>query len=101
MTSYPGIDYGLGTTNRNPATGIRYGVIHARELPYWDEAEPNYGDATCPTGACYLMNTLDTPDENNRAYCPPPDWFDDDAIPFPIYSVETGELITPATLQES
>lgn len=31
-TNYPGIDYGLGKTNRNTATGIRYGVIHSNAI---------------------------------------------------------------------
>jgi hypothetical protein len=39
-----GIDYGLGTTNVDTATGIRYGVIHQGEiLQAWaDSSEPYY-----------------------------------------------------------
>lgn len=48
----------------------------------------------CAPGACYLINPCD---DGERAYCPGPDWFDDDSpAPFPIYSVATGELIKPA-----
>ena len=45
-----GIDYGMGTTNRDPENGIRYGVISQHSvLQAWaDSAEPDYGDACCP-----------------------------------------------------
>lgn len=45
-----GIDYGMGQTNIDKETGIRYGVIHQNEvLQAWaDESEPNYGDPHCP-----------------------------------------------------
>lgn len=47
----------------------------------------------CAPGACYLMNALDEPIENNKAFCFGHDWFDDGKAPYPVYSVETGELI--------
>lgn len=31
-TSYPGIDYGLGQTNRDHVTGIRFGIISQHDL---------------------------------------------------------------------
>lgn len=45
-----GIDYGLGRTNIDHATGIRYGVIsvHAITQAWYDTAEADYGDPTCP-----------------------------------------------------
>ncbi len=44
-----GIDYGMGTTNVDTATGIRYGVIPANDVPYiWDSVESDYGDPSCP-----------------------------------------------------
>jgi hypothetical protein len=45
-----GIDYGLGRTNINHVTGIRYGVIaQGSVLQAWaDSSEPDYGPATCP-----------------------------------------------------
>lgn len=48
--AYPGIDYGHGSTNRDPATGIRYGVIsqHSVGQAWFDEAEADYGKPTCP-----------------------------------------------------
>ena len=40
-----GIDYGMGKTNINHETGIRYGVIAARELgqSWYESAEYHYG----------------------------------------------------------
>lgn len=45
-----GIDYGLGRTNIDKATGIRYGVIsvHAITQAWYDSAEADYGSPTCP-----------------------------------------------------
>lgn len=44
------IDYGLGLSNIDHATGIRYGVISRHSVgEAWDEgAEPDYGDPHCP-----------------------------------------------------
>lgn len=46
----PGIDYGMGRSNVDHATGIRYGVIsqHAVSQAWCDSAEPDYGPAFCP-----------------------------------------------------
>ena len=48
--AYAGIDYGLGRTNVDVATGIRYGVISSHTIgQFWyEEAEADYGDPTCP-----------------------------------------------------
>jgi hypothetical protein len=45
-----GIDYGLGQTNIDHKTGIRYGVIgsHALMPEALDDFEPDYGDPSCP-----------------------------------------------------
>lgn len=45
MTNYRGIDYGLGRTNKDSATGIRFGVIPQNDvLQAWaDSSEPYYG----------------------------------------------------------
>lgn len=45
-----GIDYGMGRTNIDKKTGIRYGVIHQNEvLQAWcDSSEPNYGSVIDP-----------------------------------------------------
>lgn len=168
-TTYKGIDYGLGKTNRNSETGIRNGVISQNYVgqAWFDSSEAYYGKPHCPEcgselpedvndgdtcqcgnhikwvgeecfgdepishyyeqngysaecgesgdifvckspyftyaqfcspcapGACYLTNALDEPDDNNKAYCFGHDWFDDNKAPYPVYSVETGELVNP------
>lgn len=45
-----GTDYGMGLTNIDKNTGIRYGVIHHGEvLQAWaDSSEADYGKPTCP-----------------------------------------------------
>ena len=49
---YAGIDYGLGRTNIDQATGIRYGVIPANDLgeSWYESSEPDYGPPSC--GKC-------------------------------------------------
>lgn len=46
----PGIDYGLGHTNIDYKTGIRYGVIsqHSIMPEALDDFEADYGDPSCP-----------------------------------------------------
>lgn len=197
-TDYIGINYaGPGsTTNMDPETGIRYGVVPHHELgqSWYDDSKGNYGDPKCPEcegeaedivsfqnehpevdldewrvfsrwdteeyvcavcelifgpesafpeypfsfyyddryddggllaeqsgddpdifvmkspyftyaqfcspcapGACYLLNWLDgnNAEENNRAYCFGHDWFKEGIAPYPVYDVETGELVNP------
>jgi hypothetical protein len=50
LVSGAGIDYGLGRTNIDTETGIRYGVIsqHSVGQAWYDEAEADYGSPTCP-----------------------------------------------------
>ncbi len=45
-----GIDYGMGQTNIDEATGIRYGVISSHEvMQSWaDNSEGDYGKPSCP-----------------------------------------------------
>lgn len=49
-TEYAGIDYGLGQSNRNKQTGIRFGVIPANDVgqAWFDGAEASYGEPHCP-----------------------------------------------------
>ena len=51
-TNYAGIDYAgpNSTTNRDPETGIRYGIISANEVgqSWYDAGVSNYGDPCCP-----------------------------------------------------
>ncbi len=50
MTEYHGIDYGMGRTNRDAETGIRFGVIPMNDLGEWshDSFEDDYGNPQCP-----------------------------------------------------
>lgn len=175
MTDYRGIDYTLpgSTVNRDPDTGIRFGVISIRRLHefIWDNVEPVYpgevgvqcpkckleftttdtcGDDTqvcpecgeefedpclyelepigyemtgepeyqtrgpdecndffvlkspyktrarlcspCAPGACHLENPCPT---GAWAYCFGPGMFDNNQPPYPVYRVDTGELVHP------
>ena len=49
----------------------------------------------CAPGACYLRNPLESRIESNRAFCFGHDWFEGGKAPYPVYSVETGELVEP------
>lgn len=49
-TNYRGIDYGMGQSNVDRETGIRFGVIsaHAITQAWYDSAEADYGQPHCP-----------------------------------------------------
>jgi hypothetical protein len=56
-----GIDYGLGKSNIDVKTGIRYGVIsqHAVRAESTDDFEYNYGPAQCPAGHGEVVSSDD------------------------------------------
>lgn len=168
-TDYPGIDYGLGKTNIDEKTGIRFGIIPVNELYHdvWSEIEsiyvpfcpecntelkeddylavddgqpcphcgktiadsedclgdePTYnklitddytsivddtGDlflikskyytfaqfcSPCAPGAGYILNHCE---DGPKTYCFGHEMFEDEKAPYPVYSVETNELIKP------
>ncbi len=66
------------------------GDLWVLESPYFTYAQ---FCSPCAPGACYLLNALETPDENNRAYCLWSDWFDDGKAPYVVYSVATGQIV--------
>lgn len=68
------------------------GDILVTRSPYFTYAQYC---SPCAPGACDLVNPLDEPCEANRAYCFGHDWFQKGVAPYPVYSVETGELIEP------
>ncbi len=76
-TNYIGIDYSLGQSNVDRATGIRFGVISQNEvLQAWaDSSEADYGEATC--GKCgadaVAIDHEDVPTLDDD----PADWEDD------------------------
>lgn len=49
-TDYLGIDYGMGKSNIDHKTGIRYGVIHHGRVgqAWYDNSEADYGTLYCP-----------------------------------------------------
>lgn len=62
-----GIDYGMGQTNIDKETGIRYGVLSSHEITQaWaDASEPDYGPATC--GKCG-NEAVEFDDDTHGAY---------------------------------
>lgn len=73
------------------------GDIFVIKSPYFTYAQLC---SPCAPGACHLGNPLNTPDPDNRAYCFGHDWFDDGRAPYPVYSVETGEMVQPDSDQQ-
>ena len=67
------------------------GDIFISKSPYFTYAQ---FCSPCAPGACYLLNPLEEPAENNKCYCFGHDWFDDDKAPYKVYSIETGELVS-------
>lgn len=63
-TNYKGIDYGLGQTNRNTQTGIRYGVIPQNAVgeSWYDNSEAFYGSPHCPNCGNELPKDFDDGD---------------------------------------
>ena len=70
MTEYAGIDYGMGRTNIDPETGIRYGVIsqHSIMPEAMEDMEPDYGLPTCPE--CGIDVRESKEDESEDYFCP-------------------------------
>jgi hypothetical protein len=46
----------------------------------------------CAPGACHLASPCD---DGDKTYCFGHDWFEDKKAPYPVYSVETNELVEP------
>ena len=68
--AYAGIDYGLGRTNIDHATGIRYGCISQHSLASWfyDEWESEYGEPTCPECGDSVADTSGHGDDEYDQY---------------------------------
>lgn len=76
-TSYAGINYAgpfAPETNRDPATGIRYGVISQNEvLQAWaDSSEPDYPEAEveCPECSTTVLQTKVVSNDETDSACP-------------------------------
>lgn len=65
-----GIDYGMGKTNIDTATGIRYGVISFHDiLQAWaDSSEGYYGEPTCPKCGASVADTSGHGDDEYEQY---------------------------------
>jgi hypothetical protein len=63
-TPYTGIDYGLGQSNVDNKTGIRYGVIsqHSVNPDALGDMEPEYGEPHCPKCGREIPSTDATSD---------------------------------------
>jgi hypothetical protein len=64
-TEYAGIDYGLGRSNIDTKTGIRFGVIsqHSISGDALNEMEPDYGNPTCPKCGDDMVDVTYAPDD--------------------------------------
>lgn len=65
--------------------------IFVTKSPYYTHAQ---FCSPCAPGACYLLSSTDT--SGPRTYCFGHDWFEGGSAPYPVYSVETGELVLPS-----
>lgn len=82
MTAYKGIDYGMGQTNIDKETGIRYGVINQKEvLQAWVDSS----EASWPCKGCEYSPDDDCGQACNM--CEPTSYFIDDNE----YQAECGE----------
>jgi len=71
MTTYKGVDYGMGKTNIGEK-GIRFGVINQNEVgqAWFEQAEADYGPPTCPKcgNEAIILETI------SRESDPPGSW---------------------------
>jgi len=68
-TNYVGIDYGMGKSNINNETGIRFGVLPFHEISeaWCGDSEADYGDDTfCPYcgEVSFLIDDMDEADQD-------------------------------------
>jgi len=70
MTNYVGIDYSLGQSNVDKATGIHYGVISQHSIPYeyQEDFEQYYGEPTCPKCGNVAVDYEEPKHEEYEAY---------------------------------
>ena len=65
-----GIDYGLGITNIDLKTGIRYGVISIHDVEFFhDESEPYYPECECDECECEPLSWYIDNDEYSMETC--------------------------------
>jgi hypothetical protein len=66
------------------------GDIFISKSPYYTNCQYC---SPCAPGAGYIMNTVK--EEGIKTYCFGHSWFEDEKAPYPVYSVETEQLIEP------
>jgi hypothetical protein len=81
-----GIDYGMGQTNIDTETGIRYGVINQNQcLQAWaDSSEGDYGKPTCPECGnedCLVDYNAPSPEDYSMPEDDFPDYLDNEYEP--------------------
>ena len=106
-----GIDYGMGTTNIDKKTGIRYGVISQHEvLQAWcNSSEPEYGkpevdDCQCPTCGSIAEDCDDNLDWGDTIECTNEecdDFGDDFEVEFPDCAEPLCHYVDEDDLQAS
>ena len=76
MGTYNGIDYGMGKTNVDIATGIRYGVISQNSVSqaWCDSAEADYGEPHCPKCGNEAVSLENTEADIDKWNCSPDDY---------------------------
>jgi hypothetical protein len=71
-----------------------YEAVQGDDGDIFIERSPYYSRAAfcspCAPGAGYVMNTVE---DGIKAYCFGHDFFDNEKAPYPVYSVESGELV--------
>lgn len=75
-----GIDYGMGQSNIDKSTGIRYGVISQHSLSPWlvgEEFEPEYGPPTCPKCGDEVQPNQETKKDHYCESCDYSFWSDE------------------------
>lgn len=85
-----GIDYGMGQTNIDKATGIRYGIIPASDVgqAWYDSSEAYYGLPHCPHCGDELPENIqdgtDCPECGKRIRYVGEECYGDEAISFDL-----------------
>jgi hypothetical protein len=65
------------------------GDIFISKSPYYTNCQYC---SPCAPGAGYIMNTVE---DGVKTYCFGHDWFEGKKAPYPVYSIETDQLIEP------
>lgn len=84
-----GLDFDKGSTDYKTYYCESLSALMIIESPYFTYAQ---FCSPCVPGAGDL-NSINP--DGAKTYCLGHDWFEDDTAPYPVYSVETGEVVEP------